>query len=231
MRQADRRDSTSPRDDPIQAKPDLIDRLCARDGSAYEELVRTHATRMLAIALRYLPNLSDAEDAVQEAFANVFRSVATFERLSTLDTWLHRIVVNCALMTLRRRRRRPESLLDDATLAEGATVPWRGSPPPTAHRVVVDAEATALLSRAVGRLPRAQRSVFSLRDVESRSMTEVAGLLDVGVSTVKTRLHRARQSLQRTLGSQLRESVHEGADPHRGRCAAVSDVRRLGPRQ
>lgn len=229
MRQADRRNSFSPSVDPIQAKPDLIDRLCARDGSAYEELVRTHATRMLAVATRYLPNPSDAEDAVQEAFANVFRSVATFERLSTLDTWLHRIVVNCALTTLRRRRRRPESLLDDATLAEGATTRWRGSPPPTAHRLVEDDEAMAQLCRAVGRLPRAQRSVFALRDVESRSMTEVAGLLDVGVSTVKTRLHRARRSLQRTLGSQLGESVYEGADPRRARRAAVSEARCRDP--
>jgi len=79
----------------------LLARLRAGEEAAFEQLVRAQSGRMLAVARRLLGNEEDARDAVQEAFAAAFRSVAGFSGSSRLSTWLHRIVVNAALMKLR----------------------------------------------------------------------------------------------------------------------------------
>src|SRR5215510_12491477 len=90
-----------------QGEPKLLERLLAGDEQAYEELVRTYGGRMLAVARRFLPVEEDARDAVQDAFLSAFRSISSFEGHAQLSTWLHRIVVNAALMKLRTRRRKP----------------------------------------------------------------------------------------------------------------------------
>ncbi len=183
---------------PPRAAPDLVDRLIARDEAAFEELVRTRGPRLLALAARYLPHAADAEDALQDSFVAVVRSVSQFKRTSSLDTWLHRIVVNSALMILRRRRRKPETALGMAAEVGGVT-PWRRRPCPSAHEVAANEELKRGVCRSAGRLPEAQRSVLRLHDLEGLELTAIAELLGVGVSTVKSRLHRARHALQGAL--------------------------------
>lgn len=185
------------------APSDLVDRLVAGEEAAYGELVRLHGPRMLSVAGRYLSRPADAEDALQDAFVNVVRSIGRFQRASTLETWLHRIVVNCSLMSLRRQRRRPETLLEDSAVESGAASRWKCWPPSSAHDAVVAAEISTVVRRSVDRLPPTQRSTLLLREVDSLALKEIASLLDVGVSTVKIRLHRARRSLRRTLGRSL----------------------------
>src|SRR6266542_542534 len=90
-----------------QAFPDLeearlVERLRARDEEAYEELVRRFGGRLLATARHFLPRAEDAQDAVQEAFLSAFRCLDRFRGGCRLSTWLHRIVVNAALMPLSR---------------------------------------------------------------------------------------------------------------------------------
>ena len=72
-----------------------------------------HGGRLLSVARRFLGNNEDAEDAVQEAFIRAFKSIHTFEERAQLHTWLHRIVVNTALMKLRERRRKPQESIED----------------------------------------------------------------------------------------------------------------------
>ena len=91
----------------------LVARLRAGDESAYAELVRAQGPRMLAVARRLLRSDDDAADAVQEAFISAFRAIGNFEGGAKLSTWLHRIVVNAALMRLRNRARRPEVSIDE----------------------------------------------------------------------------------------------------------------------
>lgn len=187
----------------MRAVPDLVDRLVARDVGAYEELVRTHGPRMLAVASRYLPRPADAEDAVQEAFVDVVGSISGFERASRIETWLHRIVVNRALMSLRRRRRKPEASLEESALEGGAASPWRRWPLPSAHESLVREETRHAVRLSVDRLPEAQRAVILLRDVDALELKDIAELLDIGLSSVKVRLHRARHALRRALSLRL----------------------------
>ena len=78
------------------------------DAACYESLVRDYGGRMLAVARRYLKNDADARDCVQDAYLQAFRSIENFEGRSSLQSWLHRIVVNAALMKIRARKRRPK---------------------------------------------------------------------------------------------------------------------------
>jgi len=185
----------------------LVARLRAGDEAAYEELVRAHGGRLLAVAWRFLRNDDDARDAVQDAFLSAFRALDRFEGGAKLSTWLHRITVNAALMTLRTRRRKPEGSIDellpgfleDGHMASPA-VEWRQP----AEDPVEREELRALVLGSIAKLPEGYRNVLLLRDIEELDTEETAKLMELTPAAVKTRLHRARQALRQLLEPHLR---------------------------
>ena len=183
----------------------LLTALRAGDDGAYEDLVRSHGPRMLSVARRLLGDGEDARDAVQEAFVSAFRSIGSFAGEARLSTWLHRIVVNAALMRLRTRRRKPEQPIDDLLPKFEPDGPRRdpGAPWQPAERLE-RREVRKLVREAIERLPDAYRTVLVLRDIEELDTAEVAELLGVNAGVVKTRLHRARQALRTLLDPHLR---------------------------
>jgi RNA polymerase sigma-70 factor, ECF subfamily len=184
----------------------LLAGLRAGRDEAYEQLVRSYGGRMLAVARRLLGDGEDARDAVQDAFASAFRSIDRFEGHARLSTWLHRIVVNAALMKLRTRRRKPEEPLDDllpAFLADGHRSDPGGPWQPAA--ALERREVRDLVRRSIDRMPESYRTVLLLRDIEELETAEVAEMLGIGPGVVKTRLHRARQALRGLLDPELRE--------------------------
>lgn len=187
----------------------LLGALRAREPAAMEQLVRAQGPRLLAVARRMLGNEADARDAVQDAFLSAFRSLDRFKGDSGIATWLHRIVINAALMKLRSRRRRPEESLDGLLpvfLEDG----HHASPPsdwPAADALVATREMQHLVRSCIDRLPEAYRSVLYLRDIEELDTEETAQALGLTPGAVKIRLHRARQAL-RTLLDPL---LHQGA--------------------
>lgn len=163
---------------------------------------------MLAVARRFLRNEEDARDAVQEAFVSAFRSIPRFEAGSKISTWLHRIVVNAALMRLRSRRRKPEESIEELLpgyLEDG----HRANPgprwPETAEESLQRAETRALVRRSIDDLPDTYREVLLLRDIEGFDTSESATLLGVTPNAIKVRLHRARQALRELLEPHLGE--------------------------
>ena len=115
----------------------LIMGLQAGDADAFEMLVRKYMPALLRVARRFLRSEEDARDAVQDAFISAYKSIKNFASNSQLGTWLHRIVVNSALMRLRTQRRHPEEEIDEllpkftpdgircATASTGANRPRR----------------------------------------------------------------------------------------------------------
>src|SRR5437667_7872562 len=91
-------------------EPQLVARLRAGEQSAFEQLVRSNSGKLLATARRLLPNEEDARDAVQSAFIRAFQSLSRFREESRISTWLHRILVNEALMRLRSKKDKEESI-------------------------------------------------------------------------------------------------------------------------
>ncbi len=186
---------------------ELIERVQRGDAQAYEQIVRAHAARMLAVAQRLLRNPEDARDAVQEAFLAAYRHADGFSRQCRIGTWLHRIVVNAALMKLRSRGRRPEESIEpllprfqeDGHMIAPATG-WQES-----GEAAIDlAKRHALVHACIARLPESYRTVLLLRDIEEQDPDETAALLGITVNAVNIRLHRARQALRTLLDPHLR---------------------------
>jgi RNA polymerase sigma-70 factor (ECF subfamily) len=156
------------------------------------------------VARRFLHNDEDARDTVQDAFLSAFRCISRFERRAQLSTWLHRIVVNAALMKLRTRRRRPEELIDDR-----CGDPWDGALPPAAtwsespDAAFERHETRALVRRCIDRLPERYRTVLLLRDIEELDTDQAARMLGVSSSVVRCRLHRAHRALRAQLAPHL----------------------------
>jgi RNA polymerase sigma-70 factor (ECF subfamily) len=165
---------------------------------AFEALVRVFGGRMLSTARRLVGNEEDARDVVQSAYLSAFRAIGAFEGAAQLSTWLHRIVVNTALMRLRSRKRKPEESIDallPAYKADGHHVerfPSGGLP---ADRLLERQETRRIVRAAIAQLPETYRTVLILRDIEELSTQEAAEMLDITPAAVKVRLHRARQGL------------------------------------
>jgi RNA polymerase sigma-70 factor (ECF subfamily) len=169
------------------------------DELACELVVRRFGARLLAVARRVLGNDDDARDALQDAFLCAFRAIDRFTGDARLSTWLHRIVVNAALMRLRSRRRRAEDSIDDLLPRFDDEGGWLE--PPTSWRsdeLLERGETRVRVRQAIEQLPARHREVLVLRDIEELDTGEVAGMLGISANAVKVRLHRARQAL-RTL--------------------------------
>jgi RNA polymerase sigma-70 factor (ECF subfamily) len=181
---------------------ELVERLRAGDGRAFEGLVRQHAGRMLAVARRLLRSEEDSADAVQDAFLAAFRSIKSFASHSSLGTWLHRIVVNACLMKLRVRSRPRDVPIDDLlpTFDETGhhTRPVRGWSENGAT-IAVREETRARVRACIDQLPEAYRTILLLRDIEEFDTDQTARYLGIAPGAVKTRLHRARQALRTLL--------------------------------
>jgi RNA polymerase sigma-70 factor (ECF subfamily) len=180
----------------------LLNRLRSGDDAAYELLIRTYGGRLLAVARGLLRNEEDARDAVQAAYVSAFKSLATFNGKSQLSTWLHRIVVNAALMKLRTRRRKPEESIDDLLptfLDDGHHTAKFTEWAAQADQLLESKQARHAVREAIASLPDQHRTVLLLRDIEEMTTEEVAAELGLTCNAVKIRLHRARQALATVL--------------------------------
>jgi RNA polymerase sigma-70 factor, ECF subfamily len=180
----------------------IVARLKAGDLQAFETIVRRSSGRLLATARRLLGNDHDAQDAVQETFISAFNSIATFRGDARLSTWLHRIVVNAALVQLRHRRRWPEVPIHDLLPRFEADGCWAEATQLSngaAEHFTGARDTRESIRRCIARLPAIYRTVLVLRDIEELDTSEVGEMLEINVNTVKIRLHRARQALKSLL--------------------------------
>ena len=179
------------------------------DDAAFELLVRTYGGRLLQVARRFLSE-EDARDALQEAFLSAFKAIHRFDGKARISTWLHRIVVNAALMRLRKKStQREESLepllpsfLEDGHRADPGPA-WPDNPEKVAGRE----QMRGIVRSAIDQLPPKYRNVVLLRDIEELSGAETGELLGLTPNAVKVRLHRARRALREILDPRIRESA------------------------
>lgn len=188
---------------------ELVLQLKARDGKAYERVMRELGPRLLATAVRMLGNEDDAREAVQDAFLQAFRNIQNFDGKSKFSTWMHRIVINACLMKLRTRRRKPsvsiETLLpkyDNDGHMELPIQSWRRGE--SGEDETPDESLRRRVREEIEALPEEYRAVLMLRDVEDLDTAETAVVLGISESAVKTRLHRARQALRAKLDMVVR---------------------------
>jgi RNA polymerase sigma-70 factor (ECF subfamily) len=185
------------------ADTELVARTARGEQAAFEALMRRYNGKLFRVARAILKDNSEAEDALQEAYLQAYRRIGEFRGDSQLGTWLTRIVVNQALMQLRKQKR------------DRVVVPFRarsGSPAvdqeiedvadqqtESPSDAVLRAEVRRMLERRIDELPVAFRTVFVMREVEDMTVQETAACLSIPEATVRTRLFRARAMLRRSL--------------------------------
>lgn len=175
---------------------DLIQRSQAGEAEAFEALFHRYKNLVYKTAYLLLGDADEAEDALQEVFVQVYRSLSTFRpEKGAFTTWLHRMTVNHCLN--RRRRRRPVSL--DEVSAEALSEP---SPYPESRMT-----EEAALQHALARLSDKLRAVVVLRYYWGLSYAEIVQILDVPLGTVKSRLHQALGILRRELADSQKAST------------------------
>ncbi|MDD8025337.1 MAG: RNA polymerase sigma factor [Acidobacteriota bacterium] len=170
----------------------LEDRLAGGDPDAFRELVETYKRKFYGLAFEYTRNHADAEDVSQIAFIKVYRSIGTFQKGASLNSWLYRIVVNAAIDHLRKRPMYPSSY-PDAGLNEAS---------PAMTDPVRTVEASALrrsIDAALDVVSERERAAFLLRHDHGLSLNEIADTLDVSVGSVKSFLHRSARKLRKEL--------------------------------
>jgi len=185
---------------------DLAKRLREADADAAEALVNTYGARVYRLAVRITGSEEDAEEVVQDALWTVVRRVEMFRGDATLGTWIYRITANAAYEKLRRRARGPRAASWDH-LQPGDNWSEKGDDP------AVQSELRTLLTAAIDQLRAVDRAVFVLHDVDGMASLDIAATLDLTVSAVKSRVHRARLFLRRRLGDYRNDTVTEGAAP------------------
>jgi RNA polymerase sigma-70 factor (ECF subfamily) len=169
------------------------------DLRAYERLYAMHGARMKNLARNVLGNPIDAEDAVQETFLKVQRSIASFRGQSSFVTWTYRILINTCYDARRSRMRKKEVANDDSE-----ETPRHEPRAPGAHPALRMA-----LERALATLTRHQRDVFLLYEVEGFRHAEIAGMLEMTETASKNTLFQAKKNL-RSMLEPPRGSAAEG---------------------
>ncbi|HEY8450423.1 MAG TPA: sigma-70 family RNA polymerase sigma factor [Bacillota bacterium] len=176
---------------------ELVQRARAGDFEAFGELVARYEKKVYNLGLRYTGDPQEAEDLAQETFVRVFRALHRFRGEARFSTWLYRVATNVCLDALRRRRLRPEPVLDRPLATdEGELERELVSPEPEPATQLEAAERSALIRREIAAVREPYRSVLILRDLQDLSYEEVAAILGVSIGTVKSRLHRARELLR-----------------------------------
>jgi RNA polymerase sigma-70 factor (ECF subfamily) len=187
---------------------ELVKQAKGEDFVAFEELVSRHSARIYSLLYRLLGSREDAEDLLQQTFLSAFQNISHFRGEASFRTWITRIATNFALMKFRKEGKMHIVSLDDpqSFTDEGVPLPreigdWSVNPVEILERK----ELVEILERAIARLPQIYRAVFLLRDVEGLSNQEVAELMELSVSAVKSRLMRARLFLRATISPILKE--------------------------
>ncbi|HJM83045.1 MAG TPA: sigma-70 family RNA polymerase sigma factor [Nitrospinota bacterium] len=178
----------------------LIEKIKEGDYEAFEELVHKFETRIYNHCLKYLNSQEDAEDVLQETFVQVYKSLSTFRGDSAFSTWLMKIATNNCLMKIRKRKRMRSVSIDKPINYDGSEmtreiVDWSKNP----SLMYTNDEIRLIIEKTISELPEDKRIVLILKDIEGFTNMDIAGILDMSVPAVKSRLHRARLFVREAL--------------------------------
>jgi RNA polymerase sigma-70 factor, ECF subfamily len=177
----------------------------------FEHVVSRGLPRFRRLALRWLRNVEDAEDVVQDALLSAFRHIAQFNGRAQMSTWLTAIVINAARMQLRRRARSKTFSFEEVSPSgEGTISQGIADSKPTQEKDLERRELCELVIKLTGRLPRSQRAALELRVWHNLSIQQVASVQKVAVGTIKARLSRGRAELKQRFLKAVRNERTSG---------------------
>jgi len=177
----------------------LVEKVQRGDKKAFDLLVIRYQHKVMHLVSRYVKSSGDVADVTQEAFIKAYRALASFRGDSAFYTWLYRIAVNTAKNYLVSQGRKPPGSDIDAQEADyyvGGEAMHDNSTP---ERALLSNEIETTLFRIVDKLPEDLRMAITLREMEGLSYEEIAAVMDCPVGTVRSRIFRAREAIDKVI--------------------------------
>lgn len=182
----------------------LIENIKGGDRASFDALVQLHQQRGLNIAYSMVGNLEDAKDILQEAFVKVYLNIRGFQEKSKFSTWFYRIIVNCSLDFLRKKKSSSRTFVeltpDDEGQQRQLEIADISKEP---ARLAVVSELGRNIQEHISRLPQNQRLCFVLKHQDGLNTQEISRILRCSPSTVKVHLFRAVNALRVSLAKYL----------------------------
>jgi len=178
----------------------LVRRVQRGDKGAFDALVLKYQHKLVKLVMRYVRNPAEAEDIAQEAFIKAYRALPQFRGDSAFYTWLYRIAINTAKNAVVARDRSPIDYdLDRHNTDESYDMQGRMKDSETPEGLVLTDEIRSTVNAAIDALPEDLRTAIMLRELEGLSYEEIAAAMDCPVGTVRSRIFRAREAIDRRL--------------------------------
>ena len=175
----------------------MVERALSGDPEAFGEIVRRWERRIFALTFGMLGREEDARDATQETFLSAFRNLRGFRGEARVSSWLHRIAVNQCITRQRRAKVRGETALEDE--AEKNAIVFALPAEVSPARLAEYQEVSFAVRKAVCALPAELRQIVVMKEFEELTFQEISDVLEVPLSTVKSRLYTALRQLQMRL--------------------------------
>lgn len=177
----------------------LVERVQRGDKNAFNLLVTKYQHKVANLVSRYVRNHSDVPDIVQEAFIKAYRALPNFRGDSAFYTWLYRIAVNCAKNhTVASNRKPPGSdvEIEDAEFYDSGDALRENASP---EKVLLTEEIKKMIFATIEQLPEDLRIAINFRELEGLSYEEIATIMECPVGTVRSRIFRARDAIDRKI--------------------------------
>ncbi|PCK08505.1 MAG: RNA polymerase sigma factor RpoE [Alteromonadaceae bacterium] len=186
-----------------QTDQQLVERVQKGDNRAFDLLVLKYQHKILSIISRYVKDSAEVQDVAQEAFIKAYRAIGNFRGDSAFYTWIYRIAINTAKNHLVSRGRRPPASdveVEDAEFYGGGDrLKDVGSP----ERHLMRDQLESVVFKAIQSLPEDLRTAVTLREMEGLSYEEIAETMDCPVGTVRSRIFRAREAIEKQMAPLL----------------------------
>ena len=178
----------------------LVKRVQRGDKTAFDLLVRKYQHKVVKLVLRYVRNPAEAEDIAQEAFIKAYRALPQFRGDSAFYTWMYRIAINTAKNSLASRDRSPIAYeLDLTDPEESHSVQTKLQDPDTPEGMALTEEIRLIVNSAIDALPEELKTAIVLRELDGLSYEEIAAAMECPVGTVRSRIFRAREAIDKRL--------------------------------
>ena len=178
----------------------LVKRVQRGDKTAFDLLARKYQHKVVKLVLRYVRNPAEAEDIAQEAFIKAYRALPQFRGDSAFYTWMYRIAINTAKNSLASRDRSPIAYdLDLTDPEESHSVQTRLQDPDTPEGMALTEEIRGIVNSAIEGLPEELKTAIVLRELDGLSYEEIAAAMECPVGTVRSRIFRAREAIDKRL--------------------------------
>ena len=182
---------------------ELVQKARQGDQQAYNKLILMYKDIVYNIVFRMVRNKQEAEDLTQDAFVKAYKSIASFNDDYAFSTWLFKIATNNCIDFFRKRKLKTYSMHESSYYKDDEVQHEYADSEPTIEHELVASERSKIIRKAINNLPEKYRIVINLRHLKEYSYDQIAEELDLPLGTIKARIFRAREMLNKALRGKL----------------------------